>query len=56
MSFGRNVEMNTDSSPPLPQNETAAAVSLANPKIAVWSVPVFLDTELGCQLTELPIS
>ena len=21
-----------------------------------WSVPVFLDTELGCQLTELPIS
>ena len=21
-----------------------------------WSVPTFLDTELGCQLTELPIS
>jgi len=21
-----------------------------------WSVPAFLDTELGCQLTELPIS
>ena len=27
--------MNTDSNPPLPQNETAVAVSLANPKIAV---------------------
>ena len=23
---------------------------------ADWSVPAFLDTELGCQLTELPIS
>ncbi len=34
-SFGPNVQMNNDSSPPLPQNETAAAVSLANPKIAV---------------------
>ena len=22
----------------------------------VWSVPAFMDTELGCQLTELPIS
>jgi hypothetical protein len=21
-----------------------------------WSVPAFMDTELGCQLTELPIS
>jgi hypothetical protein len=35
VSSGPNVQMNTDSSPPLPQNETAAAVSLANPKIAV---------------------
>jgi BNR/Asp-box repeat len=35
VSFGPNVQMNTDSSPPLPQNETAAAVSLANPKVAV---------------------
>jgi hypothetical protein len=35
VSFGPNVRMNTDSSPPLPQNETAAAVSLANPKVAV---------------------
>jgi hypothetical protein len=35
VSFGPNVQMNTDSSPPLPQNETAVAVSLANPKIAV---------------------
>src|SRR6266496_1189932 len=35
VSFGPNVRMNTDSNPPLPQNETAAAVSLANPKIAV---------------------
>src|SRR5262249_22044772 len=34
-SFGPNVQMNNDSNPPLPQNETAAAVSLANPKIAV---------------------
>ena len=23
-------------------------------KVLVWSVPAFLDTELGCQLTELP--
>jgi hypothetical protein len=22
----------------------------------IWSVPAFLDTGLGCQLTELPIS
>jgi BNR/Asp-box repeat len=35
VSFGPNVQMNDDSSPPLPQNETAVAVSLANPKIAV---------------------
>jgi hypothetical protein len=34
-SSGSNVQMNTDSNPPLPQNETAVAVSLANPKIAV---------------------
>ena len=34
-SSGPNVQMNTDSNPPLPQNETAVAVSLANPKIAV---------------------
>lgn len=33
--FGPNVQMNTDSNPPLPQNETSVAVSLANPKIAV---------------------
>jgi hypothetical protein len=33
--FGANVQMNTDSNPPLPQNETAVAVSLASPKIAV---------------------
>lgn len=35
VSFGPNVRMNTDSNPPLPQNETAVAVSLANPKVAV---------------------
>ena len=35
VSFGPNVQMNTDSNPPLPQNETAVAASLANPKIAV---------------------
>jgi len=35
VSSGSNVQMNTDSNPPLPQNETAVAVSLANPKIAV---------------------
>jgi hypothetical protein len=34
-SSGPNVQMNTDSNPPLPQNETAVAVSLANPKVAV---------------------
>jgi hypothetical protein len=34
-SSGSNIQMNTDSNPPLPQNETAVAVSLANPKIAV---------------------
>ena len=26
------------------------------PLAARWSVPAFLDTGLGCQLTELPIS
>src|SRR5215470_369278 len=31
-SFGPNVQMNNDSNPPLPQNETAVAVSLANPE------------------------
>src|SRR5262249_36955477 len=35
VSFGPNVQMNTDSNPPLPQNETAVATSLANPKVAV---------------------
>lgn len=30
-----NVQMNDDSNPPLPQNETAVAVSLANPLVAV---------------------
>ena len=35
VSSGSNVQMNTDSNPPLPQNETAVAVSVANPKIAV---------------------
>src|SRR5205823_647635 len=34
-SFGPNVQMNNDSNPPLPQNETSVAASLANPKIAV---------------------
>jgi hypothetical protein len=34
-SFGPNVQMNTQSNPPVPENETAVAVSLANPKIAV---------------------
>jgi hypothetical protein len=35
VSFGPNVQMNTDSDPPLPQNETAVAASLDNPKVAV---------------------
>ena len=35
LSFGPNVQMNDDSNPPLPQNETAVAVSLDNPKVAV---------------------
>ncbi|HEX9343644.1 MAG TPA: hypothetical protein VF995_08535 [Actinomycetota bacterium] len=30
-----NVQMNDDSNPPLPQNETSAAASLANPLVAV---------------------
>ncbi|MFL6098368.1 MAG: hypothetical protein ACJ71T_00260 [Actinomycetales bacterium] len=34
-SGGPNVQMNNDSNPPLPQNETAVAVSLANPLVAV---------------------
>jgi uncharacterized protein len=30
---------------------------LAGPaRLRQWSVPAFMDTELGCQLTELPIS
>ena len=32
---GSNVQMNDDSYPPLPQNETAVAYNVANPKIAV---------------------
>ena len=24
--------------------------------VGIWSVPAFLDTRLGCQLAELPIS
>jgi hypothetical protein len=35
LTFGPNVQMNDDSDPPLPQNETAVATSLVNPKIAV---------------------
>ena len=35
VSFGPNVQMNDDSNPPLPQNETAVAFSLANPMVAV---------------------
>jgi hypothetical protein len=34
-SSGPNVQMNTDSNPPLPQNETAVAASLVNPRVAV---------------------
>jgi hypothetical protein len=34
-SAGTNVQMNDDSNPPLPQNETAVAINLANPLIAV---------------------
>ena len=32
------------------------AVATRYDKLAVWSVPAFMDTGLGCQLTELPIS
>ncbi len=35
VQFGPNVQMNDDSDPPVPQNESAVAVSLANPKVAV---------------------
>jgi hypothetical protein len=34
-SAGPNVQMNDDSNPPLPQNETAVAISLADPMVAV---------------------
>jgi hypothetical protein len=34
-SPGTNVQMNDDSNPPLPQNETAVAINLTNPLIAV---------------------
>jgi hypothetical protein len=34
-SAGTNVQMNDDSNPPLPQNETAVAINLTNPLIAV---------------------
>ncbi len=33
--LGSNVQMNTDSDPPLPQNETSVAASLDNPNVAV---------------------
>jgi hypothetical protein len=33
--FGPNVQMNDDSNPPLPQNETSVAYSIANPMVAV---------------------
>jgi len=33
--------------------ESQAALARA---LEEWSVPAFMDTELGCQLTELPIS
>jgi hypothetical protein len=35
---------------------TAWPMRPGRPGLAGWSVPAFLDTELGCQLTELPIS
>jgi hypothetical protein len=34
-SAGTNVQMNDDSNPPLPQNETAVAINLTNPLVAV---------------------
>ncbi len=34
-SAGRNVQMNDDSNPPMPQNETAVAYNVSNPLIAV---------------------
>jgi 1,4-dihydroxy-2-naphthoyl-CoA synthase len=39
--------------------DSVAWVTLNRPKLrnaVSWSVPTFLDTRLGCQLTELPIS
>ncbi len=35
LTSGRNVQMNDDSDPPLPQNETAVAASLDDPAVAV---------------------
>ena len=39
-------------------NSQTLYTALANEQQSelVWSVPAFMDTELGCQLTELPIS
>src|SRR6185436_8045191 len=42
-SFGRNVQMNTDSNPPRPQNETAVATSLVNPKVAVAAANAYVS-------------
>ena len=36
--------------------EVASAVRGLAAGKKIWSVPAFMDTELGCQLTELPIS
>ncbi len=35
LTAGPNVQMNDDSNPPLPQNETSVAASLADPEVAV---------------------
>jgi hypothetical protein len=43
VSFGTNVRMNTRSDPPVPENETAVAASLANPKVAVAASNDYVD-------------
>jgi len=42
-SLGSNVQMNSDSNPPMPQNETAVAVSLANPQVAVAAANYYVS-------------
>ena len=52
--FGPNVQMNDDSNPPLPQDETAVAYNVYRPRIAVGARAnlVLLDLEREWQVRE----